>query len=102
MTPRPPRSTPFLHDALPIWQVGARLNLLRNRDTIKLRDVALRHEHRDHTLVDIHRPRQPHADAIDAQSVGTGARMEDRKSTRLNSSHPSISYVVFCLTNKII
>src|SRR5690348_17604242 len=25
----------------------------------------------------------------------------DRKSTRLNSSHPSISYAVFCLKNKI-
>src|SRR5690348_18199635 len=24
----------------------------------------------------------------------------DRKSTRLNSSHPSISYAVFCLKNK--
>src|SRR5690242_21447799 len=27
-----------------------------------------------------------------------GAGMEDRKSTRLNSSHMSISYAVFCLT----
>src|SRR5690348_18185932 len=29
-----------------------------------------------------------------------GARL-DRKSTRLNSSHPSISYAVFCLKKKI-
>src|SRR5438876_4629613 len=28
-------------------------------------------------------------------------RAEDRKSTRLNSSHPSISYAVFCLKKKI-
>src|SRR5690348_17533398 len=27
-------------------------------------------------------------------------RDEDRKSTRLNSSHPSISYAVFCLKKK--
>src|SRR5438876_4652991 len=27
-------------------------------------------------------------------------RAEDRKSTRLNSSHPSISYAVFCLKKK--
>src|SRR4051794_41488685 len=27
-------------------------------------------------------------------------RRADRKSTRLNSSHPSISYAVFCLKNK--
>src|SRR5690348_17418445 len=26
--------------------------------------------------------------------------LQDRKSTRLNSSHPSISYAVFCLTKK--
>src|SRR5438876_5763024 len=29
-----------------------------------------------------------------------GANREDRKSTRLNSSHPSISYAVFCLKKK--
>src|SRR5438876_4330412 len=28
------------------------------------------------------------------------ARFQDRKSTRLNSSHPSISYAVFCLKKK--
>src|SRR5438876_6891263 len=28
------------------------------------------------------------------------SRIEDRKSTRLNSSHPSISYAVFCLKKK--
>src|SRR5690348_18060414 len=27
-------------------------------------------------------------------------RAQDRKSTRLNSSHPSISYAVFCLKKK--
>src|SRR5690348_18129984 len=27
--------------------------------------------------------------------------LQDRKSTRLNSSHPSISYAVFCLKKKI-
>src|SRR5207245_6777141 len=29
-----------------------------------------------------------------------GARFKDRKSTRLNSSHGSISYAVFCLKKK--
>src|SRR5690348_17864979 len=29
-----------------------------------------------------------------------GERTQDRKSTRLNSSHPSISYAVFCLKKK--
>src|SRR5690348_18158954 len=30
----------------------------------------------------------------------SGPRTQDRKSTRLNSSHPSISYAVFCLKKK--
>src|SRR5699024_12566596 len=32
---------------------------------------------------------------------GCTSRITDRKSTRLNSSHVSISYAVFCLKNKI-
>src|SRR5690348_18070750 len=32
-----------------------------------------------------------------AAGKSTGSKIEDRKSTRLNSSHPSISYAVFCL-----
>src|SRR5438876_2830115 len=37
------------------------------------------------------------------EAYGRGHRLpacEDRKSTRLNSSHPSISYAVFCLKKK--
>src|SRR5690348_17622375 len=33
-------------------------------------------------------------------SLRGGAPPRDRKSTRLNSSHPSISYAVFCLNKK--
>src|SRR4051794_41745348 len=36
---------------------------------------------------------------IDFQTKGR-AEVADRKSTRLNSSHPSISYAVFCLKKK--
>src|SRR3989338_5603029 len=35
--------------------------------------------------------------AIGSCGPTTSSRMEDRKSTRLNSSHSSISYAVFCL-----
>src|SRR5690606_40882605 len=46
-----------------------------------------------------------HADGMDAQSIGAAGHgvgqlthhREDRKSTRLNSSHVKISYAVFCL-----
>src|SRR4051794_26726790 len=34
------------------------------------------------------------------EQYGTNAVYLDRKSTRLNSSHPSISYAVFCLKKK--
>src|SRR2546427_8462167 len=37
---------------------------------------------------------------IDAPIQGTMARVGDRKSTRLNSSHSQISYAVFCLKKK--
>src|SRR5690348_17933092 len=33
--------------------------------------------------------------------LAVGGAPGDRKSTRLNSSHPSISYAVFCLKKKI-
>src|SRR5207245_11767786 len=50
-------------------------------------------------------PRQP-----DARAAGTRPRRpvsrprcrQDRKSTRLNSSHGSISYAVFCLKKKTV
>src|SRR4051812_50000360 len=35
-----------------------------------------------------------------AGRVGTDVELGDRKSTRLNSSHMSISYAVFCLKKK--
>src|SRR5438874_8082157 len=47
-----------------------------------------------------------HASASSASSLRTrcscaGSSSEDRKSTRLNSSHVEISYAVFCLKKKI-
>src|SRR3712207_7100708 len=39
--------------------------------------------------------------SVQAISTDAGAwRLEDRKSTRLNSSHANISYAVFCLKKK--
>src|SRR5438876_2628937 len=67
-----------LHDALPIYRRRHHLGLVRVRSAAQ--SVLLRHW-------------QP----LDVEPV-TAAR--DRKSTRLNSSHPSISYAVFCLKKK--
>src|SRR5690348_18511767 len=66
-----------------------------------------------------HRPRRHHPDVAESPSRSRSARLAvgpgsgsgragcepavrglDRKSTRLNSSHPSISYAVFCLKKK--
>src|SRR2546430_9579029 len=38
--------------------------------------------------------------ALEAPAAMTGCIIEDRKSTRLNSSHSQISYAVFCLKKK--
>src|SRR5690242_21552884 len=53
-----------------------------------------------------HRVMAGPASEQDRQSLGVGERRppvggaQDRKSTRLNSSHMSISYAVFCLKKK--
>src|SRR3712207_7043378 len=52
-------------------------------------------------------PGAPHGRRLAGDRLGRGAgprrrqpRPEDRKSTRLNSSHANISYAVFCLKKK--
>src|SRR6266542_5188362 len=62
--------TPSLHDALPISALHLRPRPLRRRRRARLQEPA-----RSRTRL-------------------------DRKSTRLNSSHGSISYAVFCLKKK--
>src|SRR5436190_19617207 len=44
--------------------------------------------------------RGPGAAGTGCRSVGRRVRRQDRKSTRLNSSHTVISYAVFCLKKK--
>src|SRR5690606_42092702 len=46
---------------------------------------------------EVHRHRRVDLDAVAAVA---GAHGQDRKSTRLNSSHVKISYAVFCLQKK--
>src|SRR2546428_8376581 len=45
-------------------------------------------------------PAGPHRRPRHAGGPGSAADDEDRKSTRLNSSHDQISYAVFCLKKK--
>src|SRR5258708_18926206 len=81
MIRRPPRSTLFPYTTL-----------FRSHDRHPGRQPVARHGR------DAADPAEAHA----AQPAGgEGARAdEDRKSTRLNSSHQIISYAVFCLKKK--
>src|SRR5438876_3576534 len=72
MLRRPPRSTLFPHDALPISALEAPEPRLRAPRALRGR----------------------------RRGDGPQSARGDRKSTRLNSSHPSISYAVFCLKKK--
>src|SRR5690348_17886209 len=76
MIRRPPRSTLFPYTTL--------FRSLRHRRIgVDLLDVVL-HQ----------------ADGRREKSRRQSNQSQDRKSTRLNSSHPSISYAVFCLKKK--
>src|SRR5438876_7641908 len=73
MIRRPPRSTLFPYTTL-------------------FRSISLGHER------SIRKPRRNSLrNVVGSRSLGN---ILDRKSTRLNSSHPSISYAVFCLKKK--
>src|SRR2546422_6768367 len=78
-----------LHDALPILIAAPCVVQIRRRPLIRFRDQILIHQPLERA-VESCRP-EPH---LAARAV------EDRKSTRLNSSHGYISYAVFCLKKK--
>src|SRR5207248_11115317 len=81
-----------LHDALPISTVGiVASRRLRQERVIVVVDVEVAHESGD--VVD---RRLGLAGLCDRRA----AKSRDRKSTRLNSSHRTISYAVFCLKKK--
>src|SRR5690242_21437870 len=83
-----------LHDALPIYWPGH----VQKHTTPKLY-----HNNHDGTFTDV-----THKAGLDVEMYGLRVAVgdydndgfEDRKSTRLNSSHMSISYAVFCLKKK--
>src|SRR5688572_31639734 len=90
MLRRPPRSTLFPYTTL-FRSVLGRVGDSRGRDDVpaRTRFRALRH------------PDLPvHVFGAKGEVVALDAADEDRKSTRLNSSHSQISYAVFCLKKK--
>src|SRR5205814_8350840 len=87
----PPTTAPYtlsLHDALPISQ-SRWSRACRGPDGGARRDHGGEPRNRGH-----------HLRAETAWPARRVARREDRKSTRLNSSHLGISYAVFCLKKK--
>src|SRR2546429_8088772 len=81
MIRRPPRSTLFPYTTL-----------FRSPEDRHRRGLLLDFSLAENTILGVHY-RKP------AVSAG-GVLLEDRKSTRLNSSHGYISYAVFCLKKK--
>src|SRR3712207_8842131 len=91
MIRRPPRSTLFPYTTLfrSAGQPDDDVDLLQRRRQYRTRhegEGGLAHSAVSHGII--------HQHAADA------AELEDRKSTRLNSSHANISYAVFCLKKK--
>src|SRR3712207_8485184 len=95
MIRRPPRSTLFPYTTLfrsdPADQPAAR----------DVADELTEHEHGGDEPRDREGGAEVAGDQRDDRDDGAFAdREEDRKSTRLNSSHANISYAVFCLKKK--
>src|SRR5207249_8064349 len=94
-------STLSLHDALPIYLLERGLATVLSLNVDPLAALLRREDpgQRRRATVDDHGRRR-----LEGQRGRRGRRRRcterDRKSTRLNSSHVSISYAVFCLKKK--
>src|SRR3712207_8636477 len=86
-----------LHDALPIWRLHEQqVRCVEHVDRLLER---LFHKCPKGTHVIL---TSDHGELFgEANYFGHGPIMQDRKSTRLNSSHANISYAVFCLQKNI-
>src|SRR5438874_3811783 len=84
MIPRPPRSTLFPYTTL-----------FRSLGEHRLPSVQCRQLERDGAA-----PARQHRGLRAGAAPSRSSCLQDRKSTRLNSSHVEISYAVFCLKKK--
>src|SRR5687768_17768242 len=91
MIRRPPRSTLFP------TRRSSDLSPLQQRNANGLEKIRIRAIDLSSWLRTWRRQRSIGKDEVSGSSVAA----EDRKSTRLNSSHGYISYAVFCLKKKI-
>src|SRR5690348_17357568 len=93
MLRRPPRSTLFPYTTLFRSTEGDAERAREARDRRLAQDVADDRHLQRHA---VHEVRHLLGTLVGHHDESDG----DRKSTRLNSSHPSISYAVFCLKKK--
>src|SRR3712207_6967597 len=91
MIRRPPRSTLFPYTTL--FRSPARIARLPHFDGPPAEVIVHRSQRNGYD----HAARQTGATLVE---IGMAHTTQDRKSTRLNSSHANISYAVFCLKKK--
>src|SRR3712207_7683045 len=101
MIRRPPRSTLFPYTTLFRSPLAA---VLVGEREVGRRPAERGPRRRAGRFQSFARPRRSNLFELVAAILGHGAArlkaQEDRKSTRLNSSHANISYAVFCLQKK--
>src|SRR5207245_8176012 len=91
---------PSLHDALPIWMKNTyiSLDMIFIRADGRILRIAENTEPLSTKIISSGGPAKGVLEVIAGTAQKYGIQPgEDRKSTRLNSSHGSISYAVFCL-----
>src|SRR3712207_8420382 len=94
MIRRPPRSTLFPYTTLFRSHVGVLGGqLVEDPQAANVRHHDVEHQHRWAHHLQLQQALEPVARRADLEA-------QDRKSTRLNSSHANISYAVFCLKKK--
>src|SRR3712207_7227888 len=86
MIRRPPRSTLFPYTTLFRSALGGHLAGVEPGRCVEPEER--------HGVLALHRQRPEN------RGIGQAVAAQDRKSTRLNSSHANISYAVFCLKKK--
>src|SRR3712207_8140902 len=91
MMQRPPRSTLFPYTTL--FRSRGRADRPRVAERVGHDDLV---ERDDVARLCADREAEPVVGRVDEQ-----VQQQDRKSTRLNSSHANISYAVFCLNNRL-
>src|SRR3712207_7930627 len=97
MIRRPPRSTLFPYTTLFRSEPLVRLDRIEPLGVLEVIGLHLVEEPDPPALL-LHVDDDP----LTLRSHALHRRLQDRKSTRLNSSHANISYAVFCLKKKII